>query len=414
MLVQSFKRFSQVIQKSKNISQELNYASIYNFHNLKHQNKQLSNGAIQMKLIRNFSVQDKSKTQELKQLSDMMGMKQQKINEEIPNKGDIRLVGDNGKQIGLYTLEQALKMANSKGVDLLLVSDSVKPMICKMVNYKDLLYKKFINEFLLQDAKQNKKTKKSEKKVQLSTNISMGDLKNKATQTVEFAKKFEKFTVFMLCNEKNIENSKNLIYTFADMVKSDLSTELDDIKDQQVDMQYLDEKEVADEEDSSITRRIEMTFISNSYVSQSQNFSEEEIKKLINQYFSKTQRRISNKDILEGHRQIGQEILEEENAELRQQSMVGQEQYEDLDLNTLVEQQAKENDVNNFSEDLKQSMLEFQKKSNMSIEEMQQEVQNLKVKYSTDAQQAIVDDIINEQQKKIRDINRIARIVNIL
>lgn len=49
---------------------------------------------------------------------------------------------------------------------------------------------------------------------------------------MEFAKKFEKFSVFMLCNEKNIENSKNLLYTFADMVKSDLSMELDDIRDQ--------------------------------------------------------------------------------------------------------------------------------------------------------------------------------------
>ncbi|MDR1698773.1 MAG: translation initiation factor IF-3 [Prevotellaceae bacterium] len=62
-----------------------------------------------------------------------------KINEKIRAK-EVRLVGDNIEEQGVYTLAQALKMADDQGLDLVEISPNAEPPVCRIVDYQKFLY----------------------------------------------------------------------------------------------------------------------------------------------------------------------------------------------------------------------------------------------------------------------------------
>jgi translation initiation factor IF-3 len=51
------------------------------------------------------------------------------------------------------------------------------------------------------------------KRIQVNTNISMQDLKNKAQQAIELSKKTGKIRVFTYFNDNNLDKSKNILFT---------------------------------------------------------------------------------------------------------------------------------------------------------------------------------------------------------
>ncbi|MDH6306922.1 translation initiation factor IF-3 [Parabacteroides sp. PF5-5] len=63
---------------------------------------------------------------------------QYRINERIRAR-EVRLVGDNIEQ-GVYPLAQALKFAEEQGLDLVEISPNAAPPVCRIIDYKKLLY----------------------------------------------------------------------------------------------------------------------------------------------------------------------------------------------------------------------------------------------------------------------------------
>src|SRR5689334_22677478 len=53
----------------------------------------------------------------------------------------VRLVGDN-VEVGIYDTPQALKMAQEQGLDLVEISPTVDPPVCKIIDYNKFLYEK--------------------------------------------------------------------------------------------------------------------------------------------------------------------------------------------------------------------------------------------------------------------------------
>jgi translation initiation factor IF-3 len=49
-------------------------------------------------------------------------------------------VGDNIEEQGVYTLAQALKMADDQGLDLVEISPNAEPPVCRIVDYQKFLY----------------------------------------------------------------------------------------------------------------------------------------------------------------------------------------------------------------------------------------------------------------------------------
>ena len=63
---------------------------------------------------------------------------QYRINEAIRTK-EVRLVGDNVEQ-GVYTIQQALRIANDQELDLVEISPNVSPPVCRVVDYQKFIF----------------------------------------------------------------------------------------------------------------------------------------------------------------------------------------------------------------------------------------------------------------------------------
>ena len=63
---------------------------------------------------------------------------QHAINERIRAR-EVRLVGDNVTQ-GVYTIQQALAIADEQGLDLIEISPNAQPPVCRVLDYQKVLY----------------------------------------------------------------------------------------------------------------------------------------------------------------------------------------------------------------------------------------------------------------------------------
>ncbi len=64
---------------------------------------------------------------------------QYRINERIRVK-EVRLVGDNIDEQGVYTIQEALRMADEQGLDLIEISPNAVPPVCRILDYQKFLY----------------------------------------------------------------------------------------------------------------------------------------------------------------------------------------------------------------------------------------------------------------------------------
>lgn len=57
------------------------------------------------------------------------------INERCLRFRDVRLIGENNEQVGIVQSRQALAMAKEAGLDLVMVSESANPPVCRIIDY---------------------------------------------------------------------------------------------------------------------------------------------------------------------------------------------------------------------------------------------------------------------------------------
>lgn len=80
-----------------------------------------------------------------------------RVNEKIRAK-EVRLIGPDGKQIGIVSLSEALRHAEDYGLDLVEVAPTANPPVCKIMDF---------GEFLYQEAKKAKEAKKRQKQIEV-------------------------------------------------------------------------------------------------------------------------------------------------------------------------------------------------------------------------------------------------------
>ena len=61
------------------------------------------------------------------------------INEQIRDK-EVRLIGENGEQLGVMSAREAQKLAEEAGLDLVKIAPTAKPPVCKIVDYGKFRY----------------------------------------------------------------------------------------------------------------------------------------------------------------------------------------------------------------------------------------------------------------------------------
>ena len=95
---------------------------------------------------------------------------------------EVRLIDDEGSQMGIVPTLEALRMAKDKGLDLVEVSPNANPPVCKILDFGKY---RFEQEKKLRDSKKNQKVLKF-KEIRMQPKIGSGDLDTKAKHVQEF------------------------------------------------------------------------------------------------------------------------------------------------------------------------------------------------------------------------------------
>ncbi|MHB2152931.1 translation initiation factor IF-3 [Calditrichota bacterium GD2] len=115
-----------------------------------------------------------------------------RINEAITAR-EVRLIDDEGKQVGIVSVDKALALAQEKGLDLVEIAPNANPPVCKILDYGKYVY---------EQSKKEKLSKKKQhtvvvKEIRMRPKTEDHDLKYKLKHAREFLmnKNKVKFTV---------------------------------------------------------------------------------------------------------------------------------------------------------------------------------------------------------------------------
>ncbi len=136
------------------------------------------------------------------------------INEQIRDK-EIRLISENGEQLGIMSAREALKIAQEAELDLVKIAPMAKPPVCKIIDYGKYKYEQTRKE---KEARKKQKTVEI-KEVRLSPNIDTNDLNTKINNAKKFISKGNKVKVTLRFRGRemaHVQQSKHILDDFAE------------------------------------------------------------------------------------------------------------------------------------------------------------------------------------------------------
>ena len=137
------------------------------------------------------------------------------INEEIRDK-EVRLISNDGEQLGIVAIQKAQDIAVEKGMDLVKIAPQAKPPVCKIMDY---------GKFRFEQAKREKEARKNQrvveiKEIRLTPNIDIGDLNTKVKNACRFLKDGDKVKVSVRFRGREVTHSslgQDLLHRFAEL-----------------------------------------------------------------------------------------------------------------------------------------------------------------------------------------------------
>ena len=150
------------------------------------------------------------------------------INEQIRDK-EVRVIGEEGQQLGIMSSRDAMKLAKDAGLDLVKIAPTAKPPVCKIVDY---------GKFRYEQARREKEAKKKQKVIEvkelrLSPNIDTNDLNTKVNNARKFLEKGDKVKVTLRFRGREMAHmgaSKHILDDFAENLKKTGTGELKRMK----------------------------------------------------------------------------------------------------------------------------------------------------------------------------------------
>ena len=112
------------------------------------------------------------------------------INGQIRDK-EIRVIGENGDQLGIMSPKEAMKLAQEADLDLVKIAPKAQPPVCKIIDYGKYRYELARKE---KEAKKKQKTVEL-KEIRLSPNIEANDLNTKMNAAKKFLAKGNKVKI---------------------------------------------------------------------------------------------------------------------------------------------------------------------------------------------------------------------------
>lgn len=139
------------------------------------------------------------------------------MNDEIREK-ELRVIGDDGSMLGLMSSKDALKLAEEKELDLVMISPAANPPVCKIMDF---------GKFIYEQSKKDKEAKKKQKvinikEVRLSPTIEEHDITIKANNARKFLLDEDKVKVTVRFRGREADYShigKKIIDSFVDRLQ---------------------------------------------------------------------------------------------------------------------------------------------------------------------------------------------------
>lgn len=112
------------------------------------------------------------------------------INEQIRDR-EVRIITDEGEQLGVMSSREAQNIAKERGLDLVKIAPKANPPVCKIIDY---------GKFRYEQTKRDKEARKKQnivsiKEVRLSPNIEQHDIDTKMKNALKFLKNGDKVKV---------------------------------------------------------------------------------------------------------------------------------------------------------------------------------------------------------------------------
>ena len=136
------------------------------------------------------------------------------MNERIRAR-EIRVIGDDGEQFGILSVNEALALAAEKNLDLVEISPNATPPVCKIMDYGKFKYEKTKKE------KENKKKQKNVviKEIRIKPHIDEHDKETKISQIKKFIEKEYKVKISLRLSGReklHAESAVKILDEFAD------------------------------------------------------------------------------------------------------------------------------------------------------------------------------------------------------
>jgi translation initiation factor IF-3 len=117
----------------------------------------------------------------------------------------IRLIGDDGEQLGVVAVDEALRIAEEKGFDLVEVAPTARPPVCKIMDY---------GKFKYDQAKKDREARKKQHNVQLKEiryrpNIEHHDFDFKTNHVREFLEEGNKVKVTVMFRGREMTHTEH-------------------------------------------------------------------------------------------------------------------------------------------------------------------------------------------------------------
>lgn len=111
----------------------------------------------------------------------LIAIKELQVNNQIRD-SELRVIDENGEQIGVMSVDKAMKIAESKNLDLVKIAPMSKPPVCRIMDY---------GKYRFEQSKREKEARKKQhiveiKEVRIGLNTDIGDFNTKVRHAARF------------------------------------------------------------------------------------------------------------------------------------------------------------------------------------------------------------------------------------
>ena len=137
------------------------------------------------------------------------------INEQIRDK-EVRVIGENNEQLGIMSLDEARRLAEEAGVDLVKIAPNAAPPVCRIIDY---------GKFRYEQSRKEKEAKKKQKvieikEIRMSPNIDTNDLNTKIAAARKFLSKGDRVKVTLRFRGREMAHMNNSKYILDDFAQA--------------------------------------------------------------------------------------------------------------------------------------------------------------------------------------------------